>query len=188
MYINTKFNKLKPTKLMIVAHPDDEILWGGMNLLIGSGWHLIVCTNKKNKVRVKELTNTIKHLGIYKLDMFDIPDKYTDEQSISDKLFLNKDTKLYKYLKELNKIKWELVLTHSSTGEYLNTHHKSIHKLVKSIFKNPKFFKIGNKLNKNQLEELSFLIIPRCRSDMVLFEYEAIRKVFNSSSDLVRFQ
>ena len=82
MYINTKFNKLKPTKLMIVAHPDDEILWGGMNLLIGSGWHLIVCTNKKNKVRVKELNNTLKHLGIYKLDMFDIPDKYTDEQSI----------------------------------------------------------------------------------------------------------
>ena len=157
MYINTKFNKLKPTKLMIVAHPDDEILWGGMNLLIGSGWHLIVCTNKKNKIRTKELTNTIKHLGIYKLDMFDIPDKYTDEQSISDKLFLNKDTKLYKYLKELNKIKWELVLTHSSTGEYLNTHHKSIHKLVKSIFKNPKFFKIGNKLTKNQLEQKRLL-------------------------------
>jgi mannosyltransferase OCH1-like enzyme len=153
MYIDTKYNILHSDKLMIVAHPDDEILWGGMNLLIGSGWHIIVCTNKNNKNRTIELLNTLKTLGVYKIDMFDIEDEAIDEQKIADQLFLNKTTLLYKYLQKLNKQKWNLVLTHSKSGEYLNTHHIAIHKLVKSIFKNAQFFKVDKMLSKKQLEQ-----------------------------------
>ena len=34
---------------MIVAHPDDEMLWGGMNLLFDNGWYVIVSTHGNKK-------------------------------------------------------------------------------------------------------------------------------------------
>ena len=37
-------------KLMVVAHPDDEVLWGGANLLAEPGWKVLVATNVRNKM------------------------------------------------------------------------------------------------------------------------------------------
>ena len=43
-------------KLMIVAHPDDEVIWGCGHLM--SGDYLVVCiTNGKNEVRAKEFAD-----------------------------------------------------------------------------------------------------------------------------------
>ena len=45
-------------KLMVVAHPDDELLWGGLHLIDDD--YLVVCiTCGPNKVRVNEFILTI---------------------------------------------------------------------------------------------------------------------------------
>ena len=41
------------TKLMVVAHPDDETLWGGAHLTEG-GWFVVCLTNGYNEVRKNE--------------------------------------------------------------------------------------------------------------------------------------
>ena len=143
---------LTPNKLMVVAHPDDEMLWGGMNLLLDNGWHVIVCThgNPKN-TRYDEFKNSVKYAGVYKWEAFNIKDVYTEDQNKADKTFSVKSSPLYKHLSKLSKQKWDLVLTHNEIGEYGHAHHIAVHKLVKSLFKSAKFFEADKKLNKDHL-------------------------------------
>ena len=153
--LDSKISKLlEPNKLMIVAHPDDEMLWGGMNLLLDNGWHVIVATHgNQNDFRYNELKNSVKYAGVYQWDMFNIKDVYTEDQDKADKTFNNKSTPLYKNLLKLSKQKWDLVLTHNHLGEYGHAHHIAVHNLVKKIFKNPQFFKVDKKLNQDFLKQ-----------------------------------
>ena len=81
-------------KIMIVAHPDDEMLWGGMNLLLDSGWHVIVTTHgNKKDFRSNEFKNSIKYTGAYEWKMYDIKDKYIEFPATADHLY-NKNTLL----------------------------------------------------------------------------------------------
>lgn len=60
-------------KLMIVAHPDDETIWGGNHLL--KGHYLVVClTNGNNPTRRKEFMKIMKETHNQGL-IFDYPDK-----------------------------------------------------------------------------------------------------------------
>ena len=52
----------KYNKLMIVAHPDDELIWGGAHLLEDD--YLVVCiTRGYDKTRKKEFENVINATG-----------------------------------------------------------------------------------------------------------------------------
>ena len=54
-----QINLNKYKKLMIVAHPDDEMIWGGSHLLEGN--YLVVClTNGNNNIRKKEFIKVMK--------------------------------------------------------------------------------------------------------------------------------
>lgn len=64
-YVYMKHKSFVTDKLCIVAHPDDEVLWGGANLLVESGWKVIVATNKKNPVRQAEFNKTMVLAGVY---------------------------------------------------------------------------------------------------------------------------
>ena len=50
------------TKLMVVAHPDDETLWGGAHLTEG-GWFVVCLTNGYNEVRKNEFYEVMKESG-----------------------------------------------------------------------------------------------------------------------------
>ena len=51
----------KYNKLMIVAHPDDELIWGGVHLLEDD--YLVVCiTRGYDKTRKKEFENVIEEI------------------------------------------------------------------------------------------------------------------------------
>lgn len=52
----------EPESLMIVAHPDDETIWGGSHLINGN--YTVLCiTNGNNKKRKKEFMNVMeKHI------------------------------------------------------------------------------------------------------------------------------
>jgi len=121
-----KLNLEGYNKLMIVAHPDDESLWGGAHLLRDD--YLVVClTNKSNEVRNKEFSKAMEY-SKDKYIMLDYPDKIYNKRSNWDE---NIEKEIVKDVKTLLEYKnWDLVVTHNKNGEYGHQHHKSTHKFV----------------------------------------------------------
>ena len=146
---------MEPDKLMIVAHPDDEALWGGANLLLNPGWYVIVATHARTSRRV-EFFKTMSNAGVYKAHMYNVKDIFTRDRTISDKLF--KGTPFEKALKRLAKKQWKLVLTHNSKGEYGHQHHKSVGRLVKKFFPKTKRFALGPRLRPSILKQKRMLM------------------------------
>lgn len=137
-------------KLLIVAHPDDEVLWGGMNLLLQPGWFVICSTHLNDPIRSREFFTTMSYCNVTRYIMFDVNDEYTENPKVADKLY---DGSIFdKFLKKLSTKSWNLVLTHNESGEYGHEHHKKVHRLVKKYFKSPKFFDLGPKLSSNEIE------------------------------------
>ena len=63
----------KADKLTIVAHPDDEVLWGGGHLY-DKGYLVVCVTNGRNKVRSQEFKDVVKASG-NECIMLEYPDK-----------------------------------------------------------------------------------------------------------------
>lgn len=166
--------KLKPNKLCIVAHPDDEVLWGGANILLESGWKLIVATNKNHKKRSLECKRTAVLSGIWEVSMYNCKDEFDDDKDYISNCYLDK------VLKKLSKQKWDLVLTHNKDGEYGHIQHKQVHHLVKKHFPNAKTFQYTNKkLNKTLLENKR--LVHKLYADTQNIAY----KIFNNNAKLL---
>lgn len=119
--------------IMIVAHPDDETIWGGGHLLKDK--YLVIClTNGNNKTREKEFNevmNKTHNQGI----ILDYPDKTNnkrDDWKTSYKNIIND----LKYL--LSKKQFKTIVTHNPKGEYGHQHHKMTSAIVTNIVKNLK--------------------------------------------------
>ncbi len=121
------FRQIK--KLMIVAHPDDETLWGGAHLLDGD--YLIVCmTHGKDQVRSAELEAVAEASGNACLVLC-YPDKTLgrrDDWSMV-KEQMEQDVSLLLECQD-----WELVATHNQKGEYGHIHHRITHSMVVSAY------------------------------------------------------
>ena len=137
-------------KLLIVAHPDDELLWGGINLLSQPGWLVVCSTHASDPVRSAEFYNTMSYCNVTRYIMFDVEDTYTEDSDEADRMY--DGTPFEAALKKLKNEPWKLVLTHEEGGEYGHEHHRKVHRMVKSIFKSPTFFKVGPKLKDSQIE------------------------------------
>lgn len=117
------------TKLMIVAHPDDEALWGGAHLADG-GYFVLCLTHGKDSKRKKEFDNVMKasrNIGL----MLDYPDEIKGVRSdwSNVKGMMAKDLNvLMKYKK------WSQVVTHNPEGEYGHLHHKLTNKMVTQAY------------------------------------------------------
>ena len=122
---------MEPNRLMVVAHPDDELLWGGANLLSSHGWHVVVSTHKNTR-RSIEFYKTMSILGVVSCEIFDVKDKYTEKMAVARKLYTNTDFE--KRLKELAAKKWDVVVTHNANGEYGHAHHKTVHLMMVEAF------------------------------------------------------
>lgn len=112
-------------RLMIVAHPDDETIWGGKHLL--EGHYLVVClTNGDNVKRKNEFMNIMKKTSNQGL-ILDYPDKINGKR---DNWYGVKDDiqKDIHYL--LLKKKWKMIVTHNPDGEYGHIHHQMTSMLV----------------------------------------------------------
>ena len=130
-------------KLMIVAHPDDDILWGGGNIIAERGWKVIGATNQNNKERSKEFFDVMRAAIVDEYKLFNVKDRW----SYNIDLFLG--TLFEKELERLSKQKWKLVLTHNADGEYGHPQHQIVHQLVNKHFKskghNVKYFNVSSK-------------------------------------------
>ena len=115
-------------KLMIVAHPDDETIFGGKHL--SEGAYFIVClTNRDNSVRKAEFTamlDSTKNEGV----ILDFPDKRFGKR---DNWEHHKE-KIKKLITHYVESKdWESITTHNSEGEYGHIHHKMTHQFVTAV-------------------------------------------------------
>lgn len=116
--------------LMIVAHPDDELLWGGAHLIEDN--YLVVCvTCGSNKLRVIEFDKVMKATG-EKYIMLGYPDKTNGERD-------NWDTVREDIISDIDKIialkDWNIIVTHNPDGEYGHIHHQMTSQIVTDAVK-----------------------------------------------------
>jgi len=114
-------------KLMIVAHPDDELIFGG-SLLLEPDWFIISVTNDDNKIRRKEFRGLMKDLK-QNFIMYDHED--TMETDYVDQKTTNKLRKII----ENNKKTLKMIVTHNQRGEYGHEQHKAVHRAVTKLCK-----------------------------------------------------
>ena len=132
-YVNKlleNINLTKVKKLMIVTHPDDETIWGGAHLLEGN--YLVVCVTCGNDVtRSNEFKKVMKYTKNQYV-MLGYPDKVNGERSDWSEV----ENDIYKDVKDIIKAKkWDLIVTHNSTGEYGHIQHKKINEIVTNVYK-----------------------------------------------------
>ncbi len=137
-------------KLMIVAHPDDETIWGGANLIKDN--YLVVCiTCGTNKVRVEEIKNALDYSND-KLLMLDYPDKVMGKRSNwkSERKQIRKDLRTVLEYKD-----WDLVITHNPDGEYGHQHHKITSSMVTELYgKRDNLYYFGKYYTKKEIDKL----------------------------------
>lgn len=117
-------------KLMIVAHPDDELLWGGGHLM--DGGYLVLCvTRGYDAARSEEFRKVVEASGNQLLIM-QYPDKVAGRRDNWSKVYskIEKDLKLAVDYKN-----WDMIVTHNRRGEYGHIHHTMIHTMVTDIYK-----------------------------------------------------
>lgn len=111
-------------KIMIVCHPDDEIIFGGSALLEEKGWRVVCLTNGSNN-RSEEFKTSMHFCSSLDYECYNIEDvlhKPLDQERIEEIVAL-----------ELSSKKWKKIVTHNSIGEYGHPHHKQIHETIKKI-------------------------------------------------------
>lgn len=168
--------------LMIVAHPDDETLWGG-NHLINESYFIVCLTNKGNNVRRKEFEQMLERTDS-KGVILDYPDKVNGEISNWDKEIedITKDLDYVIHFKD-----WEKIVTHNEKGEYGHIQHIKTFGIVDTLTKNNlyvfQFSKKGKQLTPKELDlkknilsiyESQFSVIDKFDNEI---RYENFNKV-----------
>lgn len=165
-------------KLLIVAHPDDEVLWGGMNLLLQPGWFVVCASHVSDPVRSREFYKTMSFCNVTKYIMFDVKEEYTESESESDRMFHK--TPFEDALRELSSRSWKLVLTHNDKGEYGHQHHRTVHRLIMKYFPSAKTFGIGTRLSDTSIELKRNLLVYYKKTQAVA------KKIFDRKANTLR--
>lgn len=112
--------------LIIVAHPDDETIFAGSEL-INNKCFVLCLTNKSNKIRNNDfnsIMNLTNNFGI----MLNYPD-LTKNGYINNWNFEMKS--LYSDIYKIISYKqWNKIITHNKNGEYNHIHHKKTSLIV----------------------------------------------------------
>ena len=172
-------DKNNATKLMIVAHPDDELLWGGGHLM--EGGYMVVCiTNGKDKVRSEEFYNVMKESGNEGI-ILEYPDKVRGQRDDWSKVrsgIVSDIERLMKYKK------WQLIVTHNKNGEYGHVHHQMIHSFVTQIYNDDEIdsslYCFGKYFKRSKLNDAKNTLVPITAQQLTY--KEELEKLYKSQS------
>lgn len=113
--------------LMIVCHPDDEVLWGSKLLEGKSKWDVVVLTNGENQIRKEKFLKCMKiynQKGII-LNFIDLG-KWKEETLKEIAKYLDEEIKLNEYAS---------IITHNPDGEYGHDAHIQLSHIVFNLVK-----------------------------------------------------
>ena len=169
--------------LMITAHPDDEILWGGGHLSMMKGeFFVVVVTNGRNETRSAEFKKVIEASG-NKGMILDYPDKTfgkRDDWSIV-RGKIEKDAALLMGYKD-----WDMIVTHNPDGEYGHIHHVMTNDIVTKAYEkkhsdNTRLLYFGRYYKKSELPNVSLYVM----SDEAVKAKEELLKLYESQSGTI---
>jgi len=167
--------------VMIVAHPDDEVLWGGANFLEVEKNILVVClTNGANKIRKSKFESVMQ---LYEVDfrIFDFPDNgnvgFTENESLEicqeiDKI-VNQD-----YV--------EKVVTHGPLGESGHIHHRQVSDIVSGTLQDSsKLYFFDFELSKQNSIPIHPFNNLTTKALQIYFDYMPNKDVFSLSQEIL---
>lgn len=142
---------------MIVAHPDDEVIFGGATLLSSRGWKVLCVTCGRNDKRRREFETVMVKLGCA-FDIWSYPDNPYDPLA----------SEVATRIESVVKKPWETIVSHGEYGEYGHRHHIQLHQAINdAIGSNFYTFCQGPKLEKTiWWKKLRLLAIYKTQSDM----------------------
>ena len=117
------------TAIMIVAHPDDDALFGGpfQRAFAGYSWHVVSATYSADHPRGRELCRWQRMNGCEDVTFLDLPDDPDDYEcgvsSFSPECVFTR-------LQRLD-LSADLCVTHNPHGEYGHPHHVVVGKAVR---------------------------------------------------------
>ena len=174
--------------LMIVAHPDDEILWGSKELIEKK--YLVVCiTCGKDKTREHEIEEVLKLTGD---DLISLG--YTDKFLGHKSKWVTQHKKIEKDIKKIiNMKKWTNIVTHNEDGEYGHIHHKKIHNMVAStnadnIHYFGKYYTKKQILNKNNLDDYKLDKQTLNTKKTILRKYKSQDRVIKMFNHMIPYE
>ena len=120
----------KAKKLMIVAHPDDETIFGGAHLLVDD--YTVVCiTCGQIEYRNQEFKEVMEKTGDDFI-MLGFDDRMNKTGPISDWSY-QYDAIYNKLAEIINSNNWDTIVTHNPDGEYGHQHHIMTSEMVTDI-------------------------------------------------------
>lgn len=144
--VNNKDYKYK--NLMIVAHPDDELIWGGAELINED--YLVVCiTCGSSKRREKEFEKVLKvtkdeHVSLGYIDTIE------GVKLEWEKEYNSIENDLFNIIKSKD---WNKIVTHNPEGEYGHIQHKMTNQMVSKIADTSKLYYFSKYRSKKYLED-----------------------------------
>lgn len=128
--IKVKIKKEADPKLslMVVAHPDDESIFGGLHLM-KHHYFIVVVTNGNNRHRHREFNEMLKYTKNQGV-ILSFPDKTNGVRDNWKSCYKKIYNKIQKYILTRD---YDKIVTHNKTGEYGHQHHKMVHRIVTSI-------------------------------------------------------
>ena len=110
---------------MIVAHPDDEALFGGAELLTYSDEYKVVVVDEyHSKIRRKELKASMKFIGIKEYE------HWTGYKGGED---YRREKLIFELLRVLRERDWTKIVTHNKVGEYGHPRHRALHEILNHL-------------------------------------------------------
>jgi len=137
-------------KLMIVAHPDDELIFGGKELIQEKGWKVVCVTNGSAKSKCIfsiYSANTRKTEFMSVMDALDCQYEIWDYEDYGFNANWNEKLLLENLQRVINEKNYKKIVTHNLNGEYGHVQHKKISELVHTLKPNNLYvFGYKNKL------------------------------------------
>ena len=112
-------------KLMITAHPDDEALFGGAELLTHSKEYKVVVVDEyHSEVRREEFISSMKYIGIEDYE------HWTGYKGGED---YHREKLIYELLRVLREQDWTKIETNNKNGEYGHPRHRALHEILNHL-------------------------------------------------------